>query len=381
VINPPGSQNAHQEQKNGGDDGRGGRLFVGLVVCGLLFGGIMMGPKLHLSRSGIGPFNFDLAVPTVVVRHTAVAEPARASAPTHLTLWLDYTPWAAHIPIFVAETKGYFRQEGLAVSARYPANLTDPIKLVPAQSNTIGIGYMSDVVTAEGQGIPVESIGALVQHHLNCIMTLKSSGITSPRQLAGKSIGAADTPADSVILDTVFKHAGVAGKVRRVNVNYDYVPALVDHRVDAIEGAYQVWEKIMIQQLGHKVNVIQLQNWGVPDEYELVFLASHSMIKDEPAVLGRFMKALTLGEQFAVAHPAEAESIFLNDNPDDKNPSDESLVRQSWHLLIPFVQPKHGKFGIQSAQRWRSLASWMHQNHLVLKVIPNSSLFTNRFLP
>ena len=134
---------------------------------------------------------------------------ARSSAPAHVTLWLDYTPWGVHVPIFVAQTNGYFRREGLDVSIRIPADVTDPLKLTAAQSNTLGIGYMSDVVSAEGQGIPVESIGALVQHFLNCIMTLKSSGITSPRQLAGKTIGAAETPADTVILNPARARQGL----------------------------------------------------------------------------------------------------------------------------------------------------------------------------
>lgn len=298
----------------------------------------------------------------------------------HVTLWLDYTPWGAHVPIFVAESKGYFAREGLDVTARSPANVTDPLKLVADGSNTLGIGYMSDVVTAEAQGIPVESIGAMVQHHLNCIMTLKSSGITSPRQLAGKTMGAAETPADNVILDTVFKHAGVTGKVQRVNVNYDYVPALLSHRVDAIEGAYQVWERIEIEQQGQKVNVIQLQNWGVPDEYELVLLASRTMVRTQPGLVGRFMKGLTLGERYAVKHPVRAARIFVKDNPVDNTAKGRMLIRRSWHLLIPFVQPPNVRFGSQSGLRWHLLAKWMDQNHLVSSAVPNSELFTDRFV-
>lgn len=303
------------------------------------------------------------------------AGPGRRST-THVTLWLDYTPWGVHVPIFAARREGYFKRQGLDISIRVPSDLTLPLKLVAAGGNTVGIGYMSDVVSAEAQGIPVESIGALVQHHLNSIMTLKSSGITSPTQLAGKRVGAAETPADSVILDTVFKHAGVSGKVQRVNLNYDYVQALLSHRVDAIEGAYQVWERIQIEQQGARVNVIQLQDWGVPDEYELVLLAGRRMMETQPATLSRFMRALTAGAAFSIRHPRRAVADFMAANPK----SGRGLVLRSWRLLIPFVRPPGVPFATQAASRWRGLAAWMFKNRLVSRRLPARRLFTSRFL-
>ena len=307
----------------------------------------------------------------------AALAPARVN---HLTLWLDYTPWGAHVPIFVAQARGYFAKHGLDVSIKPPANVTDPLKLVADNPNALGIGYMSDVVTAESKGIPVMSVAALVQHHLNCIMTLGSSGITSPRQLVGKRIGAAETPADDVILRTVFKHAGVEGKVQRVNVNFDYVPALLTHRVDAIEGGYQVWERIQIEQAGQKVNVIQLQNWGVPDEYELVLLAGHSLVKHHPSVVRRFDSALSEAVGYSVAHPGSAVRTFLKRNPDYNTAKGRDLVKRSWHLLIPFYAPKGVRFGTQTARRWSGLATWMYKQKLVGSRVPDSKLFTNRFI-
>ncbi len=327
------------------------------------------------------PIRILTAVSAALILSACGASRPQASRPAlqPLTLWLDYTPWGAHVPLYVAQSRGYFRRQGLQVAIRVPANLSDPLKLVAHDPHALGIGYMSDVVTAESQGLPVESVAALVQHHLNCIMTLRSSGITSPRQLAGKSIGAAETPADNVILNTVFKHAHVLGKVRRVNVSFDYVPALLHHTVDAIEGGYQVWERVQIEQQGQHVNVIQLQKWGVPDEYELVLLANRTAISHDPSELRRFMTALRMGVRFAVGHPRRAVRIFVHDNPGYAGTRKQALVSRSWHLLIPFVQPPGTPFGRQSAARWAALGGWMYRNHLVSKRVPVRALFTGRF--
>jgi putative hydroxymethylpyrimidine transport system substrate-binding protein len=322
---------------------------------------------------------------TAAIVLTGCGRPMGAGAPPrahldHLTLWLDYTPWGAHVPIYVARDRGYFRAQGLDVSIKIPASVTDPLKLVAEDPSTLGIGYMSDVVTAESKGIPVVSVAALVQHHLNCIMTLKSSHITSPKQLAGKKIGAAETPADTVILDTVFKHAGVTGKVQRVNINYEYVPALLMHKVDAIEGGYQVWERIQIEQDGQKVNVIKLQDWGVPDEYELVLLAGRSLIKNHPTVLKRFGRALSQAVTYSASNPSAAVNVFLKANPNYNTTKEKQLVHRSWGLLIPFYQPKGVKFGSQTSARWHGLSTWMYKQKLVDKVVPNRDLFTNKFI-
>jgi putative hydroxymethylpyrimidine transport system substrate-binding protein len=324
-----------------------------------------------------------LAAIALLAVSTALTACGGSSAATsasrhHLTLWLDWTQWGVHVPVYAAQQEGFFRTHGLDVDIRVPSDPSEPLKLAAADGDTVGLGYMSDVVTAEANGIPVESIGALVQHHLNCIMTLRSSGITSPTQLAGKVVGDGGTPADKVILNTVFKKAGVMGKVTVRSNLYPLVPALLTHRVDAIEGAYQVWEKIQIEQQGQQVNVIQLQDWGVPDEYELVLLAGRSMIQKHPTVLREFMGAMQEGVAFSVSHPRRAVNDFLAVNHEDA--AGASLVRQSWRLLIPLVLKAGAPFGSQSQTRWHHLATWMFGNKLVSKLMPSNKLFTNSFL-
>ena len=51
---------------------------------------------------------------------------------------------------------------------------------------------------------------AIVQHPLNSVMALESSGISRPSQLAGKKIGYPGIPTNEPLLDTMLKADGVA---------------------------------------------------------------------------------------------------------------------------------------------------------------------------
>jgi putative hydroxymethylpyrimidine transport system substrate-binding protein len=145
------------------------------------------------------------------------------------------------------------------------------IQLVAAGQDDFGISYMTDVIMAREQGVKVVSLAAIVQHPLNCIMTLKSSGIDSPGKLKGATIGTTGEPSDQAFLNWVLEHNGVNPRtVRLVNIGFNLAPALRSRKVDAIIGAYWPWEGIKLQEEGSPVNVMKLQDSGVPDYYELI---------------------------------------------------------------------------------------------------------------
>ncbi|GAA3330273.1 hypothetical protein GCM10020331_082160 [Ectobacillus funiculus] len=55
---------------------------------------------------------------------------------------------------------------------------------------TVGLYYQPDVIIAKAnEGIPVKSIGAVVRSPLNRVVSLKDSGIASPKDLEGKTVG------------------------------------------------------------------------------------------------------------------------------------------------------------------------------------------------
>ena len=85
-----------------------------------------------------------------------------------VSIMLDWYPNAVHSFLYVAEEKGYFKDEGIELDIKFPASPTDPINLAAAGKVTMGITYQPDVIIAKSeQNIGIKSVGVLVRSPLN----------------------------------------------------------------------------------------------------------------------------------------------------------------------------------------------------------------------
>lgn len=295
-----------------------------------------------------------------------------------VSLTLDWYPWSNHTGLYLARDRGYFQQQRLEVDIHVPSNPEDVLKLVGTGKEDFGISYETDVLLARAEGIPVVSVAALVQHPLNSIMTLKESGITRPKQLEGKTIGTPGIPSNDAYLRTMLLADGAdPSKVRTVNVGFDLVPALIGKRVDAIIGAYWVHESILAEQQGYPVNILRVEQYGVPDYYELVLVTSEKMLKEKPDLVRRFLAAVVSGYMDAQRdHEAALQALFKA-APE----TNQQLERQGIKLLAPLWQEPGQPFGYQTAERWKAYAEWMQREGLLKPGIDPLKAFSNEYLP
>ncbi|MDI3339141.1 MAG: ABC transporter substrate-binding protein [Sphaerobacter sp.] len=301
----------------------------------------------------------------------------RAAEGGKVTVALDWYPNANHAGLYLAKERGYFRQAGLDVTLYTPANPDDVLQLVGTGKDTFGISYEADVLLARAQGIPVRAIAAIVQHPLNSLMALQSSGITRPKDLEGKKVGGTGLPGEEAMLATMLAADGSSlDRVQMVNVGYDLLPALLSGRVDAIAGGYWTHEAILAEQQGHPVTVLRVEDWGVPDYYELVLVTSEETIANRPELVQRFVDAVVHGYEDAVAdHAAALDAIQANYAEMDRATEERGIER----LAPLFVDASRG-FGWQAAEKWSHFAGWMEERGLLTTPVDADAAFTNQFL-
>ncbi|MDA0263034.1 MAG: ABC transporter substrate-binding protein [Chloroflexi bacterium] len=314
--------------------------------------------------------------PAPAAESTAVSTEAPAKL-TKVSLALDWFPWSNHSGLYVALERGYFADEGLDVEIYVPGDPSTVLQTVAAGRDDFGISYQPELLLAREQGIEAVSIMALVQHPLNSVMSLADSGIVEPKDLKGKKVGAPGLPSDEALIDTMLRYQGLTiDDVEMVNVGFDLIPALISKNVDAIVGAYWVHESISANNLGFDLNIMRMEENGVPDFYELVMVASEDKIANNPEIVQAFVRGVTRGYQDAIADPLDAVALLKELKPE----TDLAIENPGVVLLAPLWATDNGVFGWQEQQRWQDFADWMVASGRLTSADDANAAFDNSFV-
>lgn len=312
---------------------------------------------------------------------TKNAAPGGAPAPNalrHVSLVLDWYPNADQIPVFVAQKEGYFKAEGIDLEIKMPAeNPTDGIKLVGAGKETFAFYYQPDVLQARGEGIPVVSVAAVVREPLNVLMVADGSGINSPKDLEGKTVGYPSSPLSLDLVKTMVKMAGGdPAKVKFQDVGWDLIPAITSKQVPAIIGGYMNHEQILLEKEGQKVKAFSPKEFGVPSFYELVLITGEETVTKDADLVNAFVRAMGKGFDKAKADPQAAVDALVAAQAKDA-PLDKDVETQSLNILLPLMEGNGAKFGSQSAADWQKLADWMKAQGIIKADVKPDEAFRN----
>jgi len=286
---------------------------------------------------------------------------------TPLKVMLDWFPNADHVPLYVAQQKGFFEDEGLQVEFQVPANPSDPLKLTAAGKVDLAINYEPEVVIARSEGLDVLSIGILVEHPLTTILFLKDSGIKTPKDLEGKRIGFAVPHLQEILFKAFADYNGLRN-YQLVNIGFNITPSLLTHKVDAVIGAYRNYEKNELELEGQPAGFFALEENGIPDYYELVFITNSTVLSQKRAALKGFLRAVQRAIDFCREHPDEALTLYFKANPDVR----KDLDRKAFEDTLPLYA--HSQ--IQKGEVWETFTKFAVRYKLV-DTPPQGPLFVN----
>ncbi|ABQ46460.1 MULTISPECIES: ABC transporter substrate-binding protein [Thermotoga] len=295
-----------------------------------------------------------------------------------VTVVLDWYPNTNHTGLYVAKDLGYYREEGLDVKIVQPSRLTAE-QLVASGKAEFGVSYQEAVTLSRGEGMPIVSIAAIIQHNTSGFAWLKDEGIKSVKDWEGKRYGSWGSPIEKATIEYIMRKYGAdPSKVIFVNVGQmDFFAGTLNNVFD-FAWIFYGWDGVASKVKGIEIEFLPLKDIDeVFDYYTPVLITSESLIKQNPDLVRRFLRATAKGYEYAIQHPVEAAKILLKYAPE----LDEKIVVESQKYLAGQYKADAEKWGYQKEEVWRRYAEWLHSMGFLKETIDVTKAFTNEFLP
>jgi len=228
-----------------------------------------------------------------------------ATAQDKMQLQLNWFHLADHSPIYLAMKKGYYKEENIELTVLRGSGSADSAKKIDLGQADVGISDAPTVLTAISKGANLKMVAVVYDKAGNNVFFRKSANIKSPKDLAGKKI--AVPPADShrVLWPAFAATQGIdPNSVTMVNVKPEGKQAIVAAgEVDAsfdLYTSYAIWEKVLGKgEVGH----LLWADYGLPI-YGHTYFVNNDLVKKNPKLIERFLRATHKGWRDAKANPA-----------------------------------------------------------------------------
>ncbi|MGX6605774.1 ABC transporter substrate-binding protein [Micromonosporaceae bacterium Da 78-11] len=211
---------------------------------------------------------------------------------------------------YVAKEKGYFKDAGFDVEIKPGAGTGENIKqIVAGNANFTPIDLTGGLLTAGGKDkvTGFTAVAGIQQRTMAAIITLDDQGISSPKDLEGKTL--ADQPGSVVrnLFPTYAKLANIdVNKVTWVNgAAQTLMGTLVSGKVNGI-GQFVVGKPTVEAIAKTKKAVVLPYSDYLQDLYGNVLITSSDYASKNPEKVKKFSAALLRGLSDSIDNPAEA---------------------------------------------------------------------------
>jgi len=269
---------------------------------------------------------------------------------------LSYTPFAAHIPMYVAAAKGFYREAGLEVNILPGRGSTFAAMTVGAGKEEFGISDPAAVLAARAKGVPVVVVANLQQDNGVALVATEKSGITKVEDLKGRKVGILPGSTTTVFLQALLKRHGFAiedtsSTTWRPGTD---LPMLIDGTIEAEATVYN--NEIVTWSVEHpelKLKVWTMASLGFETPgYALI--TNEALLAKKPALVKAFTKATLRGGEYALVNPSEAVAILVKAVPELK----PEIEEKKWQATIPVTtseMTKKNGLGALDRAKWSLL--------------------------
>ncbi|MEW6505808.1 MAG: ABC transporter substrate-binding protein [Chloroflexota bacterium] len=303
-------------------------------------------------------------------------EPDKPAA-QKITLQLQWVTQAQFAGYYVALEKGWYREEGIDLTIKPGGPDIIPIDLVTTGLRDFGTGLLSDLVVEIQKGRSIISIGQIQQANGLLLIAKKSSGINNPKDFIGKRIGIWFQGFEAQFNALLAKLNISDQDMKIVSQGWSVEPFLKGDLDVASAMIYNEYHAVLESGIKPEdLNIIDYGSYGLDFPGDTLF-TSRKMVKENPDLCFRMLRASLKGWQYAIEHPDEAVDIVLkHDLSGVQKRNHQSVMMQEIAKLVRVQGRLLGKTDSDTVSR---MAETLRQNGILKKAVNPEDIYTNEF--
>ncbi|MGE3144283.1 MAG: ABC transporter substrate-binding protein, partial [Pseudorhodoplanes sp.] len=223
----------------------------------------------------------------------AIAVTALGAAPASaqkITFTLNWVAGGDHAPYFYAQKMGWYKDAGLDIDIETGRGSAASAQKVGAGSSQLGLSDMAGVLLFRGKGADLVGIMNVYANSPQGLYWLKSSGIKSIKDLAGKKIGNPAGDGARTMWPALAKANGIdPGSVTWVNIDANAkLSALKAKTIDATTSFYNL-HHVFTRELKDDMGFLAWKDAGV-NPYGNSIIANGPWLKANKDKAEKFVK-------------------------------------------------------------------------------------------
>lgn len=285
----------------------------------------------------------------------------------------------AFLPFQLALKRGYYAKNNVEVTFQTGKGGADVAQQVGAGNADIGGGLGETSMIVRPNGLPVRAVAQLGSHPLFTLVTRKEVSLKGFADLKGKKLGVIgyqDTGYYALLAVLA------AGGLKRDDLQIQAVgPAGVTQLMIAksLDGIMAVPEWAVAIEAG-----------GVPLDYfpiEQTFpamaqaiLTSDKMVKERPAAVGGFVKAVMQAVRDSIADPVAAAKDYVAQVPQHTGKEKEIEAILNRYVKEVYATTPASALGTFDPKRLKTVQDFYMKNNIIQSAVPVDELYTNQFV-
>jgi NitT/TauT family transport system substrate-binding protein len=263
-----------------------------------------------------------LMIATLLGTILLLVMPSLAAPPPPLQPYrVGFNAWIGSIAFFVAQQKGFFKEEGLDVQTKSFSSPGDGLKPLLSGDLDAVLSTADSVLTVVDKAPGQLKIVYLTDTSSGADAILATKDIKSIKEMKGKKVAATLGQCNQLLLSKALDKAGLTEKdINLVNMNPDDAgAAFAAGQLDAAV-TWEPWiTKVSGEQKGHVI----FSSKDTPMLILDVLAVNTKAAAKRSAETRAFLKALNRGYEFVLAHKDEAAALAgkaLEQKPEEVKP-------------------------------------------------------------